>query len=55
MKTDEITKIAQTNHPDKANELLSKGWKILKIFSTKTKYGDQETIEPCFVLGLFEK
>ncbi len=52
MKTDEINKIEQTYNQDKVNELLAKGYKIVKIFSTKSSVDDAEEIRPCYVMGL---
>lgn len=52
MDNNKIVKVQVTNHPDEVNTLLEKNWRIIKILSTKKKYGDSEVIEPCFVLGL---
>lgn len=52
MKTEDIKRIEQTTSKDEANEYLAKGYKIVRIFSTKKKMGDSETIEPMYVLGL---
>lgn len=52
MKLDEINQLRQTISETEANELLAKGYRIIKIFSTKTstEYGDE--IKPTYVLGL---
>ena len=52
MKMDEVNKIEQTYSKDKVNELLAKGYKIMKIFSTKSSVEDNEEIKPCYVMGL---
>jgi len=52
MKLDEINKIEQTHNKDEVNELLAKGYKIVKIFSTKIKNDDFDEIKPCYILGL---
>ncbi len=45
MKMDEVNKIEQTYNKDKVNELLAKGYKIMKIFSTKSSVEDNEEIK----------
>lgn len=52
MKTDEITKIKQTSNQEEVNEYLAKGYKIIKIFSTKTTVDSVEVVEPTYILGL---
>ncbi len=52
MKIDEVNKIEQTYNQEKVNELLAKGYKIIKIFSTKQSVEDSEEIKPCYIMGL---
>ncbi len=52
MKMDEVNKLEQTFSQDKVNELLAKGYKIMKIFSTKQSVEDSEEIKPCYIMGL---
>ena len=53
MKLDEITKVKQTSDEDEVNEYLGKGYKVLKILSSRvaTESGGEE-IKPVYVLGL---
>jgi len=52
VKIDEITKIKNLTEESLVNEYLAKGYRIIKIFSTKTstEFGDE--VKPTFVLGL---
>lgn len=55
MKLDEITKIKQTTDEAEVNEYLSRGYKIVKIFSTKIKSSEDDReaeVKPSYVLGL---
>lgn len=52
MKINEIVKVAQVVEADDVNEYLSKGYHIIKIFSTKTTNEGAETIKPTYILGL---
>ncbi len=52
MKMDEVNKVEQTYDQNKVNELLAKGYKIMKIFSTKQSVEDSEEVKPCYILGL---
>ena len=52
MKLDEVTQLKQTYDEVEVNELLAKGFKIIKIFSTKVKNEDFDEVKPCYILGL---
>jgi len=52
MKLDEINQIKQTADQNEVNEHLSKGYKIIKIFSGKVTENGSEFIQPVYVLGL---
>lgn len=52
MKIDEITKIEQSFEKEQVNELLAKGYRIIKIFSSKIRTEEIEEIKPIFILGL---
>lgn len=52
MKLDEINKIKQTTEESVVNEFLAKGYRIIKIFSTKVTFDGGETVQPSYVLGL---
>ena len=53
MKLDEVTKVAQVTNVNEVNELLAKGYRIIKIFSTKTNDEQGlETIKPTYIVGL---
>ena len=52
MKLEDVSKLEQTNETNKVNELLAKGYKIIKVFSTKQNKEGVEEIRPCYILGL---
>lgn len=52
MKLEEINKIKQTYDAREVNELLARGYRIIKIFSTKQKTEDSDEVKPCYILGL---
>jgi len=52
MKLESINKIMQTAEPNTVNEYLAKGYKIIKIFSSKVSTESGEFVQPCYVLGL---
>jgi len=52
MKLDEVTKIKQTSDENVVNDFLSRGYRIIKIFSTKTTVDGQEFVNPVHILGL---
>jgi len=52
MKLNEIRQIKQTSSETEVNEHLSKGYEIIKIFSTKISTEHGEFIQPSYVLGL---
>jgi hypothetical protein len=54
MKIDEITQIKTSKEEIEVNEYLAKGYRIIKILSTKksTDFGDE--ITPVFILGLIK-
>lgn len=55
MKFEEITQIKTTKEEKEVNEYLGRGYKIIKILSTKatTEFGDE--IQPIFILGLVKE
>ncbi len=55
MKTDEITRIKTSKVEDEVNEYLAKGYRIIKILSTKTSTDFGDEIQPVFILGLISK
>lgn len=52
MRMEEITNVKQTKNVDEVNELLAKGYKIVKILSSKSSTGGGEEIIPIYILGL---
>jgi len=52
MKLDEITKIKETKNENEVNELLAKGYRIVKIFNSRSTTSDGEEIHPIYILGL---
>jgi len=52
MKLNEVVKVEQTADKGEVNDLLAKGYRILKIFSTKVTTDAGEFVQPCYVLGL---
>ena len=52
MKLEEITQIEMSTEKAEINRLLSQGYRILKILSTKSVSGDREMVVPTFILGL---
>ena len=54
MKLEEITNIKTLNEEKEVNEYLAKGYRIIKILSTKhsSDFGDE--IKPIFILGLIQ-
>ncbi len=54
MKLEQINQIKQTADQNEVNEHLSKGYRIIKIFSGKVTENGQEFIQPIYVLGLGE-
>lgn len=54
-KLDEVTRIYQTTNLNEVNDYLGKGYRIIKIFSTKKTKGIEEVIEPCYILGLMKE
>ncbi len=55
MKIDEIRQVKQTVDADEANEYLAKGYRIIKIFSSKVTTEGSEQVMPMYVLGLAGK
>jgi len=55
MKLNECVKIKQTNNQEEVNEYLLKGYKILKIFSHKTKNDEYDEVRPVYILGLMKE
>jgi hypothetical protein len=56
MKLDEITKVKQTIDENEVNEYLAKGYRIIKILSSRisNQFGGEE-IKPVYVLGLIRE
>jgi len=52
MKLEEINSLKQVYEENEVNELLAKGYRLIKIFSTKAKKEDSDEVKPCYVLGL---
>jgi len=52
MKLEEVTQVRMTTQESEVNKLLSQGYHILKILSTKSVSGDREMVVPTFILGL---
>lgn len=52
MKIEEVNKIKQSYDESEVNEYLAKGYKIIKIFSTKVRSDEYDEVKPCYVLGL---
>jgi len=55
MKLDEITNIKNLTEENEVNEFLAKGYKIVKILSTKNSSEMGDEIRPTFILGLVKK
>jgi hypothetical protein len=55
MKLEDITKVVQTTSTSEVNQLLSGGFRLIKILSTKTRYGDNESILPMYILASTKK
>ena len=51
MKIDDVTHIEETNDFSEVNRLLSKGYKILKIFHQSKETQDGRSSEPIYVMG----
>lgn len=51
MKLEELTQIKQTHDTEAVNQLLSQGFKIIKVLSTRTHAGEKEEIKPIYILG----
>ena len=52
MKLDEVTAVYQTSDMKEVNEHLAKGYRIIKIISSKKVEGCEEVVQPCYVLAL---
>jgi len=52
MKLDEVTAIHQTTDPKEVNMYLAKGYRIIKMISSKQTVGLEEIVQPCYVLGI---
>lgn len=52
MKLDEVTQVKTLKVETEVNEYLSKGYRIIKILSTKTSTDFSDEIQPVFILGL---
>lgn len=55
MKLSEVNKLRQVYTEEAVNNLLSEDYKLLKIFSTNTRYSDFFEVKPCYILGKKEK
>jgi len=47
-----IKQIKQSVDPEEVNEYLSKGFRIVKIISSKIKTEQIEEIKPCYILAV---
>ena len=52
MKTDECIKMYQTTDVNEVNEYLAKGYRVIKVLSTRTNDSTGEVILPTYVMGL---
>ena len=52
MGFDKIQELKEAYNDEEANEFLKKGFKILKILSTRRATNETEEIRPCYILGL---
>ncbi len=52
MKVEEVIKIKQTTDEAIVNDHLLKGFKIIKILSTKTTSDMGDEIKPTYIMGL---
>ena len=55
MKLDEVTQVKTLKVETEVNEYLSKGYRIIKILSTKTSTDFSDEIQPVFILGLIKQ
>lgn len=54
MKIEEIKEIRQTSEVTEVNELLKKGFRIIKILSTRVHNGEYDIVTPTYILGKVE-
>jgi len=52
MKLNEIIRIKQTADETQVNDFLDKGYRIIKIFSSKIIIDGQDLIQPIYILGI---
>lgn len=52
MKLEDIKQVKISMDEELINQYLAKGYKILKIISSKRTEGERDSIQPCFILGL---
>jgi hypothetical protein len=52
VRFEDITQVKITTSETEINELLSKGYRIIKILSSRSVVGDKEVMMPIFTLGL---
>jgi hypothetical protein len=55
IKLEDVSQIKIVYEETQVNEYLSKGYKILKIISSKIMRGEREEVLPCFVLGMIKE
>lgn len=51
MKLEELTQIKQTHDTEAVNQLLSQGFRVIKVLSSRTQVGEREEIKPIYILG----
>ena len=52
VKFEDITQVKITTSESEINQLLAKGYRIIKILSSRSVVGDKEVMLPIFTLGL---
>lgn len=52
VKFEDVTQVKITTSETEINQLLAKGYRILKILSSRSVVGDKEVVQPIFTLGL---
>lgn len=55
MKLSDVRRIEQTHDVDRVNNLLNKGYRLIKILSSRTVDNNCEEIRPIYILGIVEE
>lgn len=55
MKLEDVKNIKQTRNADEVNELLDRGYKLIKILSSKQSTGGTDEIAPIYIVALFKE